>query len=221
MVTCIFALLSSDERTNDIVCAFINDGIPLTSISVLIPKITRGARAPAGPGFAAASDATGSRTTGEILDGDLGWLVGIDMAKVVDDSPFLVVGPLLAGVDGTAVEAAGGSIAGALIGLGMPVSVARRFDGRIRDGSILLAIQVNDGTGIGHVRRILAEQDADEVCYAGAVRSVQGGPAAGLAATSNSARLRSTLRPRFGNAVESRVQSVLSMMREGISSTSW
>jgi uncharacterized membrane protein len=58
--------------------------------------------------------------------------------------PFIAAGPLMAALSGAAAGAAVGGIGGALIGLGIPELEAKKYEGKIASGNILLAVHVDD-----------------------------------------------------------------------------
>ena len=51
---------------------------------------------------------------------------------------------LLAALSGAAVGAAAGGLAGALIGMGIPEIEAKAYEGKIKDGSILVSVHTED-----------------------------------------------------------------------------
>src|SRR5919205_1818529 len=87
--------------------------------------------------------ATGA-TTGGILGGALGWLAGIGALAIPGLGPFIAAGPIMAALSGAAVGGAVGGIAGALIGMGIPEYEAKRYEGRVKKGGILLSVHCDD-----------------------------------------------------------------------------
>src|SRR5512133_4163165 len=83
--------------------------------------------------------ATGAGTGG-VLGGALGWLVGIGALAIPGLGPFIAAGPIMAALSGAAAGAALGGIAGALIGMGIPELEAKQYEGKIKDGNILVSI---------------------------------------------------------------------------------
>lgn len=83
--------------------------------------------------------ATGAGTGG-LVGGALGLLAGIGSLAIPGVGPLIAAGPIMAALSGAAVGAAVGGIAGALIGLGIPEYEAKRYEGKIRDGRILISV---------------------------------------------------------------------------------
>jgi hypothetical protein len=84
-------------------------------------------------------------TSGGVLGGTLGLLAGIGALAIPGFGPFIAAGPLMAALSGAAAGAAVGGVAGALIGLGIPEIEAKKYEGKLRGGNILIAAHVDDG----------------------------------------------------------------------------
>jgi hypothetical protein len=87
--------------------------------------------------------ATGA-TGGAILGGALGWLVGIGALAIPGLGPFIAAGPIMAALAGAAGGAASGGLTGALIGMGIPEYEAKRYEGKVKDGNILMSVHTED-----------------------------------------------------------------------------
>src|SRR5580704_13664967 len=79
-------------------------------------------------------------TTGAVIGGGLGWLAGIGALAIPGLGPFIAAGPIMAALAGVGVGGAVGGITGALIGMGIPEYEAKRYEGRVKDGGILLSV---------------------------------------------------------------------------------
>src|SRR6202034_1662664 len=97
--------------------------------------------------------ATGA-TAGGVLGGAAGWLTGVGALLIPGAGPFLAVGPIVAALSGAAVGAAVGGIAGGLIGLGIPELEAKRYEGKIKAGNILLSVHTEDSEEIKAAEKI-------------------------------------------------------------------
>src|SRR6187399_3307084 len=76
--------------------------------------------------------------TGAVVGGALGWLAGIGALAIPGLGPFIAAGPIMAALAGVGVGGAVGGLTGALIGMGIPEFEAKRYEGRIKEGGILL-----------------------------------------------------------------------------------
>ncbi|MER3423242.1 MAG: DUF3341 domain-containing protein, partial [Nitrospiraceae bacterium] len=85
---------------------------------------------------------TGAGTVG-ILGGALGWLAGIGTLAIPGLGPFIAAGPIMAALSGAAIGAAVGGLAGALIGMGIPEYEAKRYEGEVKEGNVLVSVHSN------------------------------------------------------------------------------
>jgi hypothetical protein len=110
--------------------------------------------------------ATGA-TTGAILGGGLGWLAGIGALAIPGLGPFVAAGPIMAALAGVGAGGAIGGIAGALIGMGIPEYEAKRYEGRVKEGGILLSVHCDDSKWTKRAKEILQHTGADDISSAG------------------------------------------------------
>src|SRR5207249_3974603 len=110
--------------------------------------------------------ATGA-TTGGVIGGVLGWLVGLGTLAVPGVGPLIAAGPIVAALTGAGVGGAIGGIAGALIGMGIPEYEAKRYEGRIKKGGILLSVHCDNSDWVKRAKQILEQTGAEDVASAG------------------------------------------------------
>src|SRR6201999_1808873 len=84
--------------------------------------------------------ATTGATTGALVGGGLGWLVGIGALAIPGVGPFIAAGPIVAALAGAGAGGAVGGLTGAFGGAGIPGYEAKRYERRIKEGGILLAV---------------------------------------------------------------------------------
>jgi hypothetical protein len=106
--------------------------------------------------------ATGA-TSGAIVGGTLGWLAGIGALAVPGVGPLIAAGPIIAALTGVGVGGAVGGIAGALVGLGIPEYEAKRYEGRIKSGNILLSVHADDSKWTDKAEKILRNTGAEDI----------------------------------------------------------
>jgi hypothetical protein len=80
--------------------------------------------------------------TGGVLGGTIGLLAGIGALAIPGLGPFIAAGPLMGALSGAAVGAGVGGLTGALIGMGIPEIEARKYEGKVRGGNLLVAVHV-------------------------------------------------------------------------------
>src|ERR1700759_2931198 len=106
--------------------------------------------------------ATGA-TTGGVLGGTLGLLAGIGALAIPGIGPFIAAGPIMGALAGAGTGAVAGGVVGGLIGLGMPEYEAKRYEGRIRNGGILMSVHCDDHEWTKRARTILKESGAEDI----------------------------------------------------------
>lgn len=164
---CVFCIADSMAQTSLIVERLSNAGFSSNAVSVLFPDksttrdfaFQKNTKAPEGA-------ATGAGTGGA-LGGALGWLVGIGALAIPGLGPFIAAGPILAALGGVAVGATVGGIAGALIGMGIPEFEAKRYEGSLREGGILISVHADTADEIYTAKTIFELEKAKDISTAG------------------------------------------------------
>jgi hypothetical protein len=105
--------------------------------------------------------------TGGLLGGGLGWLAGIGALAIPGLGPFIAAGPIMAALGGAAIGATAGGLTGALVGLGIPEYEAKRYEGKIRGGNILISAHTSDGAQVTRAKEIFARHGAEDISYTG------------------------------------------------------
>ena len=159
----VLAILDSQLRTETVVSELQQRGIPSSAISVLLPD-KQGTRDFAHEHNTKAPEgAVAGAGTGGVIGGTLGVLAGIGALAIPGAGPFIAAGPLMAALSGAAAGAAIGGIAGALIGLGIPEMEAKRYEGKVRGGNILIAIHVEDSDQQKAAEEVLKRESARDI----------------------------------------------------------
>lgn len=161
--TAVFGLYPNHSSAENGVETLKQAGFRNTDISVLFPENVgskdfgheKGSKAPEGAATGAGS--------GAVLGGALGWLVGIGALAIPGLGPFVAAGPIMAALAGMGVGGAAGGITGALIGLGIPEYVAKRYEGRVRDGGILLSVHSDNVDWTRRAKEILERTGAQDI----------------------------------------------------------
>jgi hypothetical protein len=104
---------------------------------------------------------------GGALGGALGWLAGIGLLAIPGLGPFIAAGPILAALSGAAVGAAVGGITGALVGLGFPEYEAKRYEGKVKDGNILISVHTDNSEQVDRAKRIFEASGATDIATTG------------------------------------------------------
>ena len=165
--TAVFGIYRDRASLEYAVDALRTAGFRNTDISVLFPDNPgtkdfaheKGTKAPEG--------ATAGGVVGGLTGGVLGWLVGIGSLAIPGLGPFVAAGPIVAALAGAGAGGAVGGLLGALVGMGVPEYEAKRYEGRIRDGGILLSVHCDNSEWTKRAKELLKETGADDVASAG------------------------------------------------------
>src|ERR1700674_2187542 len=167
MAKAVFGIARSEAQAAAIADQLRAAGFSENDISVLFPDKQgtkdfaheQHTKAPEG----AATGATG----GAVVGGALGWMVGIGALAIPGLGPFIAAGPIMAALAGAAGGAAAGGITGALIGMGIPEYEAKRYEGKVKDGNILLSVHTEDAAERDRAKKILEDGGAVDISYTG------------------------------------------------------
>jgi len=106
--------------------------------------------------------ATGAGAGG-IAGGALGWLAGIGALAIPGVGPFVAAGPVMAALSGAAIGAGTGGVIGALVGLGIPEYEAKRYEGKLKEGNILLSVHSDNSDETSRAKEILERAGAEDI----------------------------------------------------------
>jgi hypothetical protein len=163
MAQAVFCIARTEAQALTIVQELKEAGFSHNDISVLFPDKT-GTRDFAHEQHTKAPEgATTGATTGGVLGGAFGWLVGIGALAIPGLGPFIAAGPILAALSGAAAGAALGGLTGALIGMGIPEYEAKRSEGKIQQGNLLISVHTEDRTERARAREIFEKAGAEDI----------------------------------------------------------
>jgi hypothetical protein len=166
MAKSVFAITQSQEQAGLIVQRLKEVGFTTNDISVLMPDKSgtrdfaheKNTKLPEGA-------ATGAGAGG-VVGGALGLLAGIGALAIPGVGPLIAAGPIMATLSGAAVGAAVGGLTGAFIGMGIPELEAKRYEGKIRSGGILMAVHVENSDEEEKARTVFENHGCDEISSA-------------------------------------------------------
>ena len=147
--TAVYGIYRNVSQVEGAVDTLREQGFRNTDISVLLPENAgtkdfahkKNTKAPEGAATGAGS--------GAVVGGALGWLAGIGALAIV-------------GVGGAL-----GGLVGAMVGMGMPEYEAKRYEGRIKEGGILLSVHCDNSDWVKRAKEILKETGAEDIASAG------------------------------------------------------
>lgn len=163
MAQAAFCLAKSEAQALSIVAQLKAAGFSPNDISVLFPDKT-GTRDFAHEHHTKAPEGAATGVgAGTVLGGALGWLVGIGALAIPGLGPFIAAGPIMAALSGAAAGAALGGITGALIGLGIPEYEAKRYEGKIKEGNVLISVHTEDRHERTRAKEIFERAGAEDI----------------------------------------------------------
>ena len=183
----VFCIATSRGQADRIVDSLKNGNFSNNDISVLFPDkgTTRdfahekNTKAPEG--------AVTGAGTGVVVGGALGWIAGIGALAIPGVGPFIAAGPIIAALSGAAVGAAVGGIAGGLIGLGIPEIEAKRYEGKVKAGNLLISVHTENSEEISRAKDIFTKAGAQDICTTGEASTLKESKATARAAIATAA----------------------------------
>lgn len=165
--TAAFGIYKTDIEAESAVNLLLHNGFRSEDISVLFPenvgskdfKTEKATKAPEG--------ATAGATTGAVVGGTLGLLAGIGAIAIPGLGPFIAAGPIMGALSGLGAGGALGGVTGALIGLGIPEYEAKRYEGLVTKGGILLSVHCDDSDWTKKAKILLEQSGAEGVSSTG------------------------------------------------------
>ena len=165
--TSVFGIYSNRDTVERAADTIVNSGFTASDISVLLPenlgskpiRTEKSTKAPEGAATGAGS--------GAILGGTLGLLAGIGALAIPGLGPFIAAGPIMAALAGAGVGGTVGGVTGALIGMGIPEYEAKRYEGRVQKGGILLSVHCDTSEQVTRAKEILKNTGAEDISSTG------------------------------------------------------
>src|SRR5450432_1395337 len=159
----VFGIYSSRSGVENAVTALKDAGFQHSDVSVLLPENLGSKEIATEKNTKAPEGATTGAGSGAIIGGTLGWLVGIGALAIPGLGPFIAAGPIMAALAGIGVGGAVGGVTGALVGMGIPEFEAKRYEGRVKDGGILLSVHSDTSDEISRAKKILEGTNAQDI----------------------------------------------------------
>jgi hypothetical protein len=164
----VFGIYSTRVAVENATDSLITSGFPASDISVLLPESLGGPKDMGTEKATKAQEGTAAGvTTGGVIGGTLGVLAGIGLLAIPGLGPFIAAGPIMAGLAGLGVGGAVGGVTGALIGMGIPEFEAKRYEGRLQKGGILLSVHCDTSEEIKRAKEVLKLSGAEDVSSTG------------------------------------------------------
>jgi hypothetical protein len=165
--TAVFGIFKSRNQAELTVDRLLASGFSNNDISVLLPDQQSSKEFAHEKNTKAPEGTTTGVTAGGAIGGTLGLLAGIGALAIPGVGPFIAAGPIMGALAGLGVGGAVGGLIGALVGLGIPEYEAKRYEGRIKDGGILLSVHCDTSEDISRAKDLLKNNGAEDIASSG------------------------------------------------------
>jgi len=165
--TAIYGIFVTPSSLEAAVDALTSAGISLNGLSLLMSDkggwqdFTSGGAAkhsdPSAPGAG----------VGGALGGLVGLLVGLGALVIPGAGPLVAAGPMMASLAGLTVGGALGGLVSALVDLGLPEYEAKLYDGRLKDGAVLLSVHCLSIGQVDTAKDVLKANGAEDLASSG------------------------------------------------------
>jgi len=165
--TAVYGIFRTRGQAENGVDRLVAAGFRTEDISVLLPENVgtkdfaheKNTKAPEG--------ATTGVVAGGVVGGTLGLLAGIGALAIPGLGPFIAAGPIMAALAGAGAGGAVGGLVGALVGMGIPEYEAKRYEGRIKEGGILMSVHCDNSDWTKKAKELLEQTGADDISSTG------------------------------------------------------
>ena len=161
--TAVFGIFKSVAAADAATDAFVRSGFATSDISALLPENLGPKQIGTEKATKAPEGATAGASAGAVLGGTLGLLAGIGALAIPGLGPLIAAGPIMAALAGLGVGGAVGGFTGALVGMGIPEYEAKRYEGRIKEGGILLSVHCDTSEEIKRAKEVMKSSGAEDI----------------------------------------------------------
>lgn len=165
--TAVFGIYPSVAQAERAVDTLVRERFSNGDISVLLPD-NQGSKDFAHEKHTKAPEGTTTGVaTGGTIGGTLGLLAGIGALAIPGLGPFIAAGPIMGALAGLGVGGAVGGLVGALVGMGIPEYEAKRYEGRVKNGGVLLSVHCDTSDEITRAKDVLKRTGAEDIASTG------------------------------------------------------
>lgn len=165
--TAVFGIYSTRAQVETAADVLARSGFPVTDLSVLLPESLGAKDLATEKATKAPEGAAAGAGSGAVLGGTLGLLAGIGALAIPGVGPLIAAGPIMAALAGVGVGGAVGGFTGALIGMGIPEYEAKRYEGHLQKGGILLSVHCDTSEEISRAKEILERTGGQDISSTG------------------------------------------------------
>jgi hypothetical protein len=159
----VFGIYFSRGEAESAVKALRNSGFARSHVSILLPEDAGSHELVTENETKAPGSATIGAALGVLIGGALGWLVGIGALVIPGISPLVAAGPIVVALIGAGVGGALGGFAGALVGVGIPGHEVTRYEAKLAQGGILVAVHCRTAEQLKRAKSLMATSGAEDI----------------------------------------------------------
>src|ERR1700747_350184 len=165
--TAVFGIYPSLDAANNATDVLVKGGFPSSEISALLPDNLGSRPIATEKSTKAPEGAAAGGGSGAVVGGAIGLLAGIGALAIPGVGPLIAAGPIMATLAGMGVGGTVGGLTGALVGLGIPEFEAKRYEGILQKGGILLSVHCSTSDEVTRSKQILKGTGAEDVSSTG------------------------------------------------------
>jgi len=165
--TAVFGIYKTRTSAEAAVDELISAGFPSADVSVLLPDVQSTREVAHQKNTKAPEGATTGIAAGGAVGGTLGLLAGIGALAIPGLGPFIAAGPIMGALAGAGAGGAVGGIVGALVGMGIPEYEAKRYEGHVKNGGILLSVHCDTSEQVSGAKDMLKRTGASDISSTG------------------------------------------------------
>jgi len=165
--TAVFGIFQSRAGAERCIDNLLAGGFRGDDVSVLAPDQNATRELATEKNTKAPEGTTTGVTAGGAIGGTLGLLAGIGALAIPGLGPFIAAGPIMGALAGLGVGAAAGGLIGALVGMGIPEYEAKRYEGRVKNGGVLVSVHCDSSDWTSRAEDILKNAGAEDISSAG------------------------------------------------------
>jgi hypothetical protein len=163
----VFGIYKTTGQAERVVERLMALGFSSDDVSVLLPEAHSSKEFAHEKNTKAPEGTAAGVTTGGVIGGALGLLAGVGALAIPGVGPFIAAGPVMAALAGLGAGGAAGGLIGALVGMGIPEFEAKRYEGQIKGGGVLLSVHCDTSAEISRAKEALERTGAQDVSSTG------------------------------------------------------
>jgi hypothetical protein len=183
--TAVFGIYRTANQAEGAVDHLMAAGFASDDISVLLPDIKSSKDFAHEKNTKVPEGTTAGVTAGGAIGGTLGLLAGIGALAIPGVGPLIAAGPIMGALAGLGVGGAVGGLIGALVGMGIPEFEAKRYEGRIKEGGVLLSVHCDNSENVARAKELLKQTSAQDISSTGEASATSPAPSKTMAQTSH------------------------------------